>query len=216
MKKLFTSILVFTCLTASAQSVDTTFQFVDEEGNIIPDGSEITVKGLTPENEYEDAYISSGLYVQNTTDEKAGVGLTLSISRIDNGELQCCFPSSCNNQKTILTDHDNSKGFMTANQTKAFNTEFFPTAYGTCTATFQLRVHEDTGALLPGDQIATGPTITVNFVYDETSAGIDGIPADKSEVVGVYTTDGHQLSAPVKGVNILKSSDGTVKKVYVK
>ncbi len=217
MKKLFTSILVFACLTVSAQGVDTTFQFVDEDGNIIPDGSEITVKGLTPaQSEYDDPFIDSGLYVMNTTDAKAGVGLTLTISRIDNGAISCCFPQQCTQSSTTMTDHDNGAGFMTANQTKTFATEFYPAAYGTCTATFQLRVHEDTGALNPGDQIATGPTITVNFVYDETSAGIDGIRADESEVVGVYTLDGKLLDGPTKGVNLLRMSDGSTKKLQVK
>ncbi len=216
MKKIFTSILVFACLTVSAQSVDNTFQFVDEEGNVIPDGSEITVKGLTPESAYSDAFIDSGIYVQNTTDEQAGVGLTLTISRIDNGFLSCCFPSSCKESSTTLSNYDSGKAFMTANQTKTLQTEFSPTAYGTCIATFQLRVHEDTGVLNPGDQIAIGPTITVNFVYDETSAGIEGVPADESEVVGVYTIDGKLLDASMKGVNLLRMSDGSTKKVYVK
>ncbi len=36
------------------------------------------------------------------------------------------------------------------------------------------------------------------------------------KVVGRYTTDGRQVSKPVKGVNILKMSDGTTKKVIVK
>ncbi len=216
MKKLLTSILVFACLTVSAQGVDTTFQFVDEDGNVIEDGAEITVKGLTPESAYAEAFIDSGIYVQNTTDAQAGVGLTLTISRIDNGVLSCCFPQSCNEYSYTVTDEENGKGFLTANQTKTLQTEFYPAAYGTCTAKFQLRVHENTGALNPGDQIATGPTITINFVYDETSAGIDGVPADESEVVGVYTLDGKLLDSPTKGVNLLRMSDGSTKKLQVK
>ncbi len=216
MKKLFASILVFACLTANAQDIDTTFQFVDESGNIIENGSEITVKGLTPESAYADAYIDSRLYVQNTTSEKAGVGLTLTISTIGNGSLSCCFPNNCSAQSSTVTDCDNGKDFMEPNEKRSMHTDYTPLGdYTSCTATFQLRLHEDTGVANPGDQIATGPSVTVNFVYDETSAGIGSVSADESQVVGVYTLDGKPLDAPTKGVNVVKYADGhTVKTIY--
>ncbi len=47
--------------------------------------------------------------------------------------------------------------------------------------------------------------------------GISAVTVNTDDVTHTYyTTDGRLLSAPVKGVNILKSSDGTVKKIYVK
>ncbi len=213
MKKLFTSILVFACLTASAQGVDTTFQFVDEDGNIIPDGSEITVKGLLIP-EHNDQFIDSGLYVRNTTSEVIGASMGVTITRMDNGQLDCCFPQTCSSLYGTGATETN-KGLIEANTDKGIMTEWYPKAYGTCIVTLQVKVYES-GLLVPGDYIGDGPSVTINFVYDETSAGIDGIPADKSEVVGVYTTDGHQLDSPTKGVNILKSSDGTTKKLLVK
>ena len=38
----------------------------------------------------------------------------------------------------------------------------------------------------------------------------------KVEMEGIYTVDGIKLSQPVKGVNIMKFSDGSIKKVFIK
>ncbi len=49
------------------------------------------------------------------------------------------------------------------------------------------------------------------------SAGIEKTVAEEDiHEVARYTTDGRCLSAPVKGINILRMSDGSVKKIYVK
>ncbi len=47
--------------------------------------------------------------------------------------------------------------------------------------------------------------------------GISAVTVNTNDVTRTYyTTDGRQLSAPAKGVNIVKCSDGSVKKIYVK
>lgn len=48
--------------------------------------------------------------------------------------------------------------------------------------------------------------------------GIDGVENGEgsSEVVGIYTINGMKLNAPRKGVNIIKYSDGTAKKVIIR
>ena len=62
-----------------------------------------------------------------------------------------------------------------------------------------------------------------DFVYME-----EGVPSaildisidatDKSELIEIvrYNANGTQISAPVKGLNIIKYSDGTIKKIFVK
>ncbi|MCD8302809.1 MAG: leucine-rich repeat domain-containing protein [Prevotellaceae bacterium] len=51
--------------------------------------------------------------------------------------------------------------------------------------------------------------------YDVT--GVQGISnSEKTEVTSVYTLDGKQVSSPQKGINVIRYSDGTVKKVLVK
>jgi hypothetical protein len=54
-------------------------------------------------------------------------------------------------------------------------------------------------------------------ITDGESTGIKTVvPSESKQVVARYAADGTQLSAPVKGVNIVKFSDGTSKTVLVK
>ena len=54
--------------------------------------------------------------------------------------------------------------------------------------------------------------------YDPGTTSIDGIDTTEGDVqeVARYTIDGVRLSAPAKGINIIRYSDGTTKKVIVK
>ena len=207
---------------ASAQ-VDNTLQFVDASGNVVPDGS--TVQGVV--EEIDGSYqVSTGLSVINNSGEMAAAHVEFEITRIDNGGLACCFPGSCQQMSAVgsyVTDPD---VLLVDNGTLySFDTEWFPDAYGQCTATFRLVLREvimqNFGGLeIPaaGDVIAQGPSVTVNFVYDEESAGITGIETvENNEPVGYYTLDGQKLSAPRKGaVNIVKYANGKTAKTFVK
>ncbi len=54
-------------------------------------------------------------------------------------------------------------------------------------------------------------------ISDGETTGIKSVDTnDNVKVVGRYTVDGRQVSAPVKGVNVVKFSDGTTKTVVVK
>ncbi len=56
-----------------------------------------------------------------------------------------------------------------------------------------------------------------NMVKIDTSTGISKTVSDSNATeVARYTTDGRQLSSPVKGLNIVKMSDGTTRKVIVR
>ncbi len=216
MKKFLLIIAVALCGAAHADDIDTTFQFVDADGSIIADGTTITVSALTDDG-IQDPFISSGLYVLNTTDETAFVGLDVTVSHIDNGTLSCCFPSNCYKQEAVIEGFDNGKSSMIANEKRNFNTEYFPdlSSYGTCTATFQLRVHEE-GELGAGDFKAYGSAVTVNFVYDETS-GISAVATSAdSEITGYFSVSGEKLSVPQKGVNIVKYAGGKAVKTIMK
>ena len=48
------------------------------------------------------------------------------------------------------------------------------------------------------------------------TTGISGTQADKVKVMKSYTIDGRETNGTVKGINIVKMSDGTVRKVMVK
>lgn len=214
---------------ANAQT-DNTLQFVDASGNVVEDGA--TVNG---EVEYIDmgAYggyyqVNTGLSVKNNSSEVVGASVAGEITRMDNGSLNCCFPIQCD-ELTSTGSFETTPGTLEASaEPYTFSTEWIPaseTSYGQCTATFRLVLREVVynsigGIQIPdaGDIIAQGPSVTVNFVYDEESAGITGIETvEDNEPVGYYTLDGQKLSAPRKGaVNIVKYANGKTAKTFVK
>ena len=207
--------------TMSAQ-VDNTLQFVDAEGNVIPDGS--TVNGVYEliENPFagDTHIVNSGLYVKNNSAESVGCNVSGAVLGISNGHLDCCFPSVCFNQKAV-GEFETQKGTIEANEVKAFTAEWYPDDYGQCQATFQLRLYEVVtnawGVPTGFNFIANGPSVTVNFNYDETSAGISDVEiGGDNRIIGRYTIDGRALSAPRKGINIVKYENGRTAKIIVK
>lgn len=210
---------------ANAQT-DNTLQFVDASGNVVEDGA--TVNG---EVEYIDAgayggyyQVNSGLYVKNNSSEPVGASAEVDVTRMDNGSLSCCFPSQCDAIYDVGSI-ETKAGTMNSGELKPFETEWIPsdaTSYGQCIATFRLILREgsvnDWGLPVAGDVIAQGPSVTVNFVFDEESAGIAGVETvENNEPVGYYTLDGQKLSAPRKGtVNIVKYANGKTSKIVVK
>ncbi len=58
-----------------------------------------------------------------------------------------------------------------------------------------------------------------HIVEMDSSTGIEAAPittASEAKEVARYSVDGQRLKAPVKGLNIVKYSDGTTKKIMVK
>ena len=61
------------------------------------------------------------------------------------------------------------------------------------------------------------PTLLAVSMKSSETTGIMNITTESnSTIVGIYTIDGLRLTAPVKGINIIKYADGTFKKVYIK
>lgn len=211
---------------ANAQ-IDNTLQFVDANGNVVEDGA--TVNGVV---EYIDMgdwgssyQVSTGLSVKNNSSDMVGASVIGEITRLDNGSLSICFPTQCFMQDQIGNFEAFPGSLEASTKPYPFQTEWVPetvTSYGQCTATFRLMLREceENSFGLPqvGDIIAQGPSVTVNFVFDETSAGIEGVETvDNSELVGYYSLDGQKLSAPRKGaVNIVKYANGKTAKIVVK
>ena len=63
--------------------------------------------------------------------------------------------------------------------------------------------------------VGESSSITINFVYNEKSTGINSISNADATVVARYAADGTRLSAPQKGLNIVKLSNGKTVK-YIK
>ncbi|MGI6222303.1 MAG: hypothetical protein ACOYJG_01690 [Prevotella sp.] len=225
MKKIFTlaMVLVFGLGTGYAQDeeeIDTSLQFVDAEGTVVPDGSEIT-RTEVETDDFGDMQISSGLFVKNTTEDLVGTSINGNLIAKPSGTFQCCFPASCIPIENV-GPFETSKGAIEADSILTLNTEWIleEGKYGTTTASFQLLVREaylnKWNIPVVGDVIGYGPTVTVNFVYSDPT-GINGTTNVKiNRVVERYNAAGARIYAPVKGVNILKMEDGSVKKVLVK
>ena len=47
-------------------------------------------------------------------------------------------------------------------------------------------------------------------------SGVDAVTAEGKVTTGCYTLDGRRLDAPQKGLNIIRMSNGTTRKVFVK
>ncbi len=218
---------VFIGGTAVAQT-DNTLQFVDKNGNVVADGATVNgeleyVDGGSPEWSYWQ--VSSGLYVKNNASTATGVNVEGFISQIDNGGFQNCFPGACDAQLTQSGRFEGKAGEIPANGKVPFRNEWLPAnnEYGKCVVEFKLHVMDiETVETAYGPIVsyvfrAYGPSVTVNFVYDETSAGINDVDATKeNKIVARYSLNGQRLSAPQKGINIVKYENGKTAKILVK
>jgi hypothetical protein len=54
------------------------------------------------------------------------------------------------------------------------------------------------------------------FSAISTTTGIENATVQNAKVQGIYTVDGKQVAEPTKGVNVVKYTDGTARKVVVK
>ncbi|MCD8297363.1 MAG: hypothetical protein LUC88_07305 [Prevotella sp.] len=213
---MFLAATVFSLTAMADDEIDNTLQFVDEAGNVIDNGTTIT-RAEIEVDPFGDSFISSGLYVKNTTDAIAGVGMDVTISKMDNGSLSFCFPQSCTYHKTVETF--SSDGYLEASELKDMTTEWYPSAYGDCVVTFKLKVMDYTeGSNGPTNFSlkAYGPEVTVNFSYPDP-AGINGVEiSGTSEIVARYTLQGQRISTPQRGLNIVKYADGRTVKTIIK
>ena len=174
------AMLVLVGLTASAQL--TTFEFVDRNGNVVPDGTTLTLSEVTEE---EDVFtgetlsvIYAGLSVRNTTATQAALRVVADVTRIDGGNFQLCFPINCmsrNEVGTITTE----AGLLAANAMQDLLTEWFPDDEGGCDVTMKIQVMNAIGQFpnIRYTLLGDGPTITLHFrngTPDDVPGDLDG------------------------------------------
>lgn len=220
--KLFMLFAAFAFCSAANAQVDNTLQFVDANGEVVENGAVVNgVVEYKDMGEYGGYYqVSTGLSVRNNTSDYAGVQTAVDLKRIDNGSFSCCFPGTCQ-EVTSTGTYTTRGGVLNANELKSFETEWIPVEYGQCEATFKLEilgVDELFGMPVAGNEvIAEGPTVTVKFVYDENTTGINNITTSEGhDVVAYYSLDGQKQNTPKKGINIVKYKNGKTAKIVVK
>lgn len=231
MKKLFTlfAAVLLGSVVSFAQT-DNSFQFVDAEGNVVADGTTWHVYDTEEDSQFG-TIIPSGLSVKNTVDSTSFCAVDYQVTQISGGAFQICFPINCTAHDKITDLISTDPGPMLAGLVKDIETEWVirpkssqTTVTGTCTATIQLKTYREiqTGEIMgfpiyDYELIGMGPKITIVFHNDGTADGIDGVATENgAKVEAYYNLGGVRLGAPQKGLNIVKYTDGTTKKIVVK
>lgn len=206
MKKLFTLCiaLLFSCVAMNAQ----TFAFVDAEGKIIENGTEIVLNDVEVDD-YGDSMISlCPISVKNVSDKKNACVVAFKVEKLpENTSFGICCGGSC--VEPITTEGDERS--FTQELDPGVSVDLTPSEWyvngvsGTCVVKISARAENE---MLPIELI-------VRFESDAT--GINGVHDDAVEkVVARYSINGQLLDAPQKGINILKYADGRIEKVIVK
>lgn len=217
-KSTFIIAAAMSAASAYAQ-VDRTFAFVDKDGKEIENGSTVIANQVNTikEGDYSYEEIPSGVYVKNLTTDEWGVGLTITLDKLDNGAAKCCFYQNCLSWgETVGQKSKAYAGVMKADQTESLETEWFPEKDGEAKATVKINVYKVTtnkfGTSTYKELDVNGPSITIHFI--KSTNGISSVnTSTTAKAIAYYTADGKRISAPQKGLNIVKMSDGRTVKV---
>ncbi len=210
MKRMFTLCWALIAALAMLAQSDFPVQFADKDGNIIADGS--TLERTTyVEDDFGEVQMPALLWVKNVSNEAIQIGGTYTIESISSGAFQTCFPANCV-RKTVTGTFTTGNEQLPAGQLKDMQTEWFPTAEGTCTVTYQLQTYKQnfSGKWMPGDE---GPKVTLNFNYN-ASAGVSQAETEKEVLtVDCYNVQGQRAQDTSSGPYIKKVTytDGTTK-----
>jgi hypothetical protein len=202
MKKIFT-LLSFLMLGAMAFAQQY-YVFADKDGNVIEDGATITRTEV--EDDGFSVLLKSGLYLKNV-DAPSNYTATVkaNITRIDNGAVQLCFPTNCYSYDKVGTHGSDDKAALEQGKVKDLLSEWLPTAYGECIVEYTVQNYQ--GAF-PKNKY----TVTVKYKY-AGATGIEQVKNSQSEGRCQYfDLMGHQSMSAQRGLNIVRSSDGSVRK----
>lgn len=220
MKKLFTlcSAIMLGIGAFAQEEADETFQFVDESGNVVADGTTIVVNQLNDEGQ-----MAVPLSVKNASGEKAAVSMYEVIDAMPNGTWQTCAFGNC----MLLTGTGYSpKNIMQGDYEGSIQTEWIPEEgqYAIWEATLQIHVFNTIRQTRFGvvtevagnEIIGYGPKVTVRFEYkDAANPGIHGDVngdgavdvADISAVITVMANGEYSKEADVNGDDAVDVAD---------
>lgn len=237
MKKIFTlCVALFAAVSMFAQETKGMFEFATADGTVVPSGSVITKSDVEdfsdPEEGVDNMQIPTGLFVKpiktDLNGEKLCVKLRVDVEKIDHGSIAFCLLGSCSSARSEGT-YESNGGFV--EQLDDLQTEWMigtdeetdKAKYGEAKAKLTLVVCRKVSQgkdqfgieQFKYEDVGESSTVTVKFVYNEKSTGINGISNADATVVARYAADGTRLSAPQKGLNIVKLSNGKTVK-YIK
>lgn len=229
MKKIFTLFVALFCTVAMfAQDTKGMFEFADKAGNVVPNGSTLTKTEV--EKSGKGLQINTGLFVKpvktELNGEKLGAKLRVEVENLDHGTIRCCLLGSCvasekgtfNSISDFVDKLDDlaTEWIMgTDKEGKALKGEATVKLTLVACKKKSLGLNEVGIEEFEWEEVGDCSSITVKFVYDGTTA-INGVTDNaNATVVARYAADGTRLSAPQKGLNIVKLSNGKTVK-YIK
>lgn len=230
MKKIFTLFVALFCTVAMfAQDTKGMFEFADKAGNVVPNGSTLTKTEV--EKSGKRLQINTGLFVKpvkpELNGEKLGVKMRVEVENLDHGTIKYCLLGSCSvasekgtfystsNFVETLDDLATEWIMGTDKEGKALKGE--ATVKLTLVACQKKSSGFDEFGIEQFEWEEKGDcsSVTVKFVCDGTTA-INGVTNNtNATVVARYAANGTRLSAPQKGLNIVKLSNGKTVK-YIK
>ena len=148
---------------------DQTFAFVDEQGNVVPDGSTITINVLNSQGA-----MVVPLKVKNVEGNAAAVSMYETIDGMPNGSWQTCAFGNC---MTLSASGYSAKNIISGTDAYDIQTEWIPEQgnYAFWTATLQIHLFNTITKTVFGMEqqvageeiIGYGPKVTINFVYGD-------------------------------------------------
>ena len=228
-KQLLTLALGMLCGTSAFAQVE----FVDAKGEIIPNGSTVIRNEIEkPVPALELYQINSGISVKNTSSSPVSVKSQINSTDLPFGQVALCFPGECwinlgnftgpypthqpsQNNLAANGPWTSKEGLIAADKTESLQSEWKLNSLGQTTfdAARDKGSVTVTYSLLVKDNAVT--TITVIYTTDQNATSISDATANAT-AKAFYNAAGQKVAAGTKGVNIVKCSDGSIKKVIVK
>lgn len=188
------------------------YEFATADGIIVADGSIVTI---TTAHEADDGSgdieMPTGLFAKNVDgDADDLLRIAFDVQTMESGLMQICFPSACasiNSPRQGTTQPGKMSGNL-----HSIATEWFPTAYGKCTAKLSLQTVVKT--VNDYAVVDDGPTITLQFVYADPASVASSVSV--ATPVAYYSLSGQRLSCRPHGMALVRLSNGKVVKRMVR
>ena len=179
-------------------------------------------------------FISSGLFVKNTSGDALQTYLDINIETMPFGAHNICYKGSCLTQNatgeytypaSVLSSKGNIMNVsgLAKDEAASLMAEWICGAKeGKTIIKYTVHACQKDGTetvIIAGRptpkpiyKVVESKTVTVNYLYDPTGAGIDGVKADKAVRTEYLDITGKRIQEPANGLYIKKStmSDGTV------
>ena len=240
MKKLYTIMAAMLLCAANLSAQENGYvQFVEKnaagEYVTIADGATVTRTTLVEdEMGMGDDFISSGLFVKNISGDALQTYIDINIETMPFGTHSICYKGTCLTQNatgeytypaSILSSKGNIMNVsgLAKDEAASLMAEWIcGTKEGKAIVKYTVHACQKDGTetvIIAGRpnskpiyKVVESKTVTVNYLYDPTGAGIDGVKADKAVRTEYLDITGKRIQEPANGLYIKKStmSDGTV------